>query len=298
MYIVYLNNEIRYITNNFHDSLIVMLHFIKDMSSLNINTYIHEYYGENYVTFINKFTFENMSVLDMNKNKVYITNKFDLLLSEISKKLGLTLEENKKTSSISVKANLELLEEEKKIKLEKQNKLLNKNIDINLEEEDKVIHDTNEEDFKNKMQKYKTEIKKQEFLGNIKTYFRLKQDIQENKLLEENIADFFKEKFNILKNLDNNNLLDFKQNKVIENNNTEEKESGENKQNHDLIEKSFEIYLSKLTPEKENKKKYVPHNVHYLNKTDLSNQETTISELDNLLYQSLNNCKLDLSELK
>ena len=87
MYIVYYNNEIRYITNNFHDSLIVMLHLIKDYATikhniLEINTFITEYYGESYVLFANKYIFCNntMTILDMHNNRAYITNKFDSII--------------------------------------------------------------------------------------------------------------------------------------------------------------------------------------------------------------------------
>jgi hypothetical protein len=66
----------------------------------------------------NIFLKDTMSILDMNNNKIYITNKFDIILSEIAKLLNLEQNINTK-KTVSVKANLELLEERKKIKIRK-----------------------------------------------------------------------------------------------------------------------------------------------------------------------------------
>jgi len=245
-----------------------------------------ECYGNQLITNIYKFNLENFAFTDIHNNFYHISSfKFlffieKLIYQKISKidnsfksvkndivnypkqmnAIIIDKNKNKTTdiiSPIDLKHKIDELYEFKKIEQEKLDNLTK----INQKHQENFTNFCNK--IGNKKRKLKKNIEKEnekrnKFEANKEAYKKIKQDIADNKLVENDISILFKNEYPLYKFMDNNNLLD----------------------KPDEFNIYSNIYDKLYHPAKYDKE-YIPHNINYLsNKKQDSSSNYINNELD------------------
>lgn len=169
--------------------------------------------------------------------------------------------------SEELKKTLESLTDLKKIEDEKLNKLKEQNKN-DLDNFSVFYEKLSDKRRKFTFDKEKAEENMRIFKSDIGVYRKMKQDIEDIKLLEENISPLFKKKFPIFKILDDKNLLD--------------------------SEDSYLVYLNLYESVSQSEKsmeslhEYVPHNIYYLDKTEQEKYENIKSIHKDIIEDFIN----------
>ena len=213
------------------------------------NNLFIQYISENN-TLINtyKFNFKNYSIIDLN-NEIVNINSFDQNINKTYNYLIERIKNNTKVVNVKIitktlksnKSNIFKKNSKKKINKNEINNFSNSISEdkesINSEE----LQKKNQENAEKFIEKEKKSEKKSIYKSDVIVFRKLNEEIKSKKRSVDNLPDLFKNKFPVLLEMDNNNLL----------------EDSEN----------FEIYhdlLNNDENEKSNEKKeYIPHNINY-----------------------------------
>jgi hypothetical protein len=231
------------------------------------NNLFIQYISENN-TLINtyKFNFKNYSIIDLN-NEIVNINSFD---QNINKTYNYLIERIKNnTQVVNVKIITKTLKSNKSNIFKKNSKKkINKNEINNFSNsisEDKEsinseeLQKKNQENAEKFIEKEKKSEKKSIYKSDVIVFRKLNEEIKSKKRSVDNLPDLFKNKFPVLLEMDNNNLLEDSENFEIY---------------HDLINNDEN--------EKSNEKKeYIPHNINYKE----SNMNKKYKSLDEMLEE-------------